>query len=133
MKQILISTVLTLISITAFAADLPVKGTICWNKNTEPDLAGYKYFTGSSATPPAIVTNAGMVTTAPTPPTTAQACGTGQVGVLRDDTGKTGQQYVGVAAYDQTGNVSGYTIYGYTLPPLPDSTPPANPIGVTAK
>lgn len=132
MKKLLILLILALISIPVFAADLPIKGTICWNKNTEADLAGYRYFSGPSATPPANPTS-GLITTAPTPPTAVQACASGQVGVLRDDTGKTGQQYVGVAAYDQTGNLSGYSVFGYTLPPLPDSTAPANPTGVIAK
>lgn len=106
------------LTVSAVGPDVPAKGVICWDKSPAADLKGYEwYIVQVPGKPTTGVVDAGLVTS--TPP----GCPTGQVGVLRDQTGKPdGQYYAGAVAYDTAGNKSVPAEFAYTLnvqPPVP--------------
>ena len=97
------------IDVFAQPSQVPSLGTLCWAKNTDPDLAGYRYYIGATSGVPLTTIDAGLLTTPPDPPVPASACLPAEVGVVRNMSNLlTGTYYFGVAAYDVTGNLSGY-------------------------
>lgn len=114
--EIIFTILFLYIPIPIYAQQITSVGVICWDKNTDIDLAGYRYFINTTGSVPSSTIDLGLLVTAPTPPTPAQACAPNQVGILRDQsTSLTGTYYFGVAAYDTIGNISPYTITSVTV------------------
>lgn len=112
MKQWMVLILLLIpLTVSAVGPDVPVKGVICWDKPVEADIKGYRwYIVQVPGKPTTGIVDAGLVTS--TPP----GCPTGQVGVVRDQTGKPdGQYYAGAFAYDTAGNVGAASEFAYNL------------------
>lgn len=117
-RWLVLAIVLSPLSVSAVGPEVPTKGVICWDKSPAADLKGYEwYIVQIPGKPTTGIVDAGLVVS--TPP----GCPTGQVGVLRDQTGKTdGQYYAGAIAYDTAGNKSSPSEFAYFLnsqPPVP--------------
>ena len=123
-KIALIMAIIAPITVSAIGPDIPIKGIICWNKNSEPDLAGYKYYINTVSGVPTETIDLGLITTAPS------GCSIGKVGIVKDQTGKAdGQYYAGVSAYDSSNNISPYSEFAFSL----NSVAPASPVGLVIK
>ena len=116
---LIILALLVPLTVMATGPDVPVKGVICWDKSTAADLKGYEwYIVQIPGKPITGIVDGGLITTTPA------GCPAGQIGVVRDQTGKPdGQYYAGAIAYDTAGNRSMTSEYAYNLnvqapPPL---------------
>lgn len=91
---IFVAIIAMLIPLTVMATgpSVPTKGTSCFEPNLEPDILNYTIYRTNPALTVTTI-NIGKPTAAPTPPDPSQACASGQIGVIRDQTGQPDGQY----------------------------------------
>jgi fibronectin type 3 domain-containing protein len=96
---------------------------LSWNANTEPDLAGYRIYYGTSprsSAPYSNLLDVGLTATPGAPARTLTNLADGYT------------YYFAVTAYDTSGNESGYSVEVSKALPLPDTSPPSVPSSMTA-
>lgn len=125
MKKLFLTLAL-LFALVSPALSYGPNNSLCWDKTPDGDLAGYKVYFGTKTgtySPPVDVKLA--------PHTSTPACGT-QVGMKMADIGSVpnGTVFVGVTAYDTSGNESAKSVE-ISLPF--DGLPPSAPVGVLVK
>lgn len=123
MKKLLLIVAVLLLSCTVAYSET-ARIALCWNSNSESDLAGYRVYMGNA--PGMICPN--------TSPTNVPPSGAASVCLNLTLTGTVGQKwYYRVTAYDIALNESAcstevsYTMTSTSTTTIPDTTPPGSP------